>query len=513
MMQQNSLIKYSKLFLFVQHESPVVADELRSIYVETMGKTILNVFKSYYAQLMKLDLVMTSKSDLIVIDDAPLKSMFSSKVDMSKHNDPFSLGLRDKVLEQAEREPIIVHVAIAEGQKMPYEALFRSVMKHLVDSATSEFLFVADFFRTAAIDTFNRIYGRTLSSVLENIENYLLGCYDAVGLLLLIKLNHMMRLVMERRRVPVLDNFFDRISLLLWPRFKQVFDANMKSIKTAFVSSSSGTTNNKKHAPVDLSPHYVSRRYAQLVASIVTLQAASVSVSLSIAHNTSSSHSNQQQAEGTTGPHSRGALDWSWGVGGGGELMLQQDMSTMRVEMIALLDRLATQLPSPKDKIVFLINNYDQILGVFQESGVMFEDVQRVEDLLMTQRELFAEEEIRYSFPRLVDFVLKTEQAINENAAKARANLDEVLTESIVREFASNWRTGIQQINDNVLAYFANFRNGMEILKQVLTQLLLYYTRFQDIIKRSWSRPPAFSRDIVSTAAILMEIKRYSRTF
>ena len=85
--------------------------------------------------------------------------------------------------------------------------------------------------------------------------------------------------------------------------------------------------------------------------------------------------------------------------------------------------------------------------------------------------------------------------------------------ESLVREFSSNWKTGVQQINDDVMLYFANFRNGMEILKQVLTQLLLYYSRFQDLIKKSWSRPPAFSRDIVSTATILMEIKRYSRTF
>jgi hypothetical protein len=82
-----------------------------------------------------------------------------------------------------------------------------------------------------------------------------------------------------------------------------------------------------------------------------------------------------------------------------------------------------------------------------------------------------------------------------------------------VKDFASSWRGGIQQINDDVLAYFANFRNGMEILKQVLTQLLLYYTRFQEIIKKSWSRTPSFARDIVSTATILMEIKRYSRTF
>lgn len=39
------------------------------------------MFKSYYAQLVKLDLVMASKGDLIVIDDTPLKSMFTTKVD------------------------------------------------------------------------------------------------------------------------------------------------------------------------------------------------------------------------------------------------------------------------------------------------------------------------------------------------------------------------------------------------------------------------------------------------
>jgi hypothetical protein len=63
-------------------------------------------------------------------------------------------------------------------------------------------------------------------------------------------MTHSLRLVMQRRRIPVLDALFDRISLLLWPRFKQVFDANFKSIKNA---------NAKKLGPVDVSPHYVSR--------------------------------------------------------------------------------------------------------------------------------------------------------------------------------------------------------------------------------------------------------------
>lgn len=207
------------------------------------------------------------------------------------------------------------------------------------------------------------------------------------------------------------------------------------------------------------------------------------------------------------------------------------------------MERLSSLLPTTKDKKVFLVNNYDQILSVFQERHVNNEEVQKFEELLLQQRELFAEESLRGAFPKLIAFVvhvslfsylsiffqrnnsltihspIQTEQAM----ATAGSNLpfpsghhpavDAVQAEALVREFAASWRNGIQHINDDVLAYFANFRNGMEILKQVLTQLLLYYTRFQDIIKRGWTRPPPFVRDIVSTANILMEIKRYSRTF
>ena len=54
----------------------------------------------------------------------------------------------------------------------------------------------------------------------------------------------------------------------------------------------------------------------------------------------------------------------------------------------------------------FIIFFFYQILSVFQERGVICEEVQRFEDLLMQQRELFAEEEVRYSFPKLITFVL-----------------------------------------------------------------------------------------------------------
>lgn len=65
----------------------------------------------------------------------------------------------------------------------------RSVLKHLVESATCEFLFTHDFFKSRGLDTFNQIFAKTLSLCLENLENYLFQCFDAIGLLLMIKVS------------------------------------------------------------------------------------------------------------------------------------------------------------------------------------------------------------------------------------------------------------------------------------------------------------------------------------
>ena len=45
-----------------------------------MGKTLQNLFKSYCSQLLKLDLLMAGKQDLIAVEEASLKSVFTSKV-------------------------------------------------------------------------------------------------------------------------------------------------------------------------------------------------------------------------------------------------------------------------------------------------------------------------------------------------------------------------------------------------------------------------------------------------
>ncbi|KAJ0412752.1 hypothetical protein ATCC90586_002382 [Pythium insidiosum] len=507
MVQQNTLLPMKYLVTFLADNAPDVEEEFREIYAETMSKTLVSVFKSYHAGLMKFHDEVASKSDLIAIEEQSLKSIFSTKVNLSKRNDTFAMGDREKILDQAAAPPLILHVASQENIKLPYEAVFRNVQQHLMNSATSEYLFIIDFFRAGreenvlrSRDMFLRVFAKTLSLCLENLENYLFTCYDAIGLLLMIRLTHAQRVVMEKRRIPCLDAFFDRVTLLLWPRFKAVFDLNVMSVKNAKV---------KKLGAIDLHPHYVIRRYAEFAASVLSL-----------------SHSAQPPQHSGASSHEREVTTMSsvhMQENGAGEMVLN-NLAQLREEIRGLLGRLAEQHKTPKERCVFLINNYDLVITQFQEKRIISDETAKFEELLATQRERFVEEELMTWYGKMIQFVRQNEGLVlgktgsgsTSSAPAASAGKVEVDTaqiERIVRDFASTWKSGIEKMNGNILKYFSNFRNGMEILKQVLTQLLLYYTRFVEIVKKSFKGTPPFGNDIVTTQEILYEIKKYSRSF
>ena len=83
------------------------------------------------------------------------------------------------------------------------------------------------------------------------------------------------------------------------------------------------------------------------------------------------------------------------------------------------------------------------------------------------------EEELLHGFSKMIAFVQQTEASLASGSA-TNQTVNIKVVESLVREFASNWRSGMESINRNVLSYFSNFRNGMEILKQCLTQRKYY---------------------------------------
>lgn len=81
-----------------------------------------------------------------------------------------------------------------------------------------------------------------------------------------------------------------------------------------------------------------------------------------------------------------------------------------------------------------------------------------------------------------------------------------------MKDFSSRWKAAIELMHNDVITSFSNFLCGMEILRASLTQLLLYYTRLSDCIKRVVGGS-SLNKDLVSISSIMYEIKKYSRTF
>jgi hypothetical protein len=526
MIQINSLLKYTPLMEFLLDAKVEMYNEVRNVYIESMSITLYALFRTYAAQLALLDNEIASRNDVIAVEDSSLRDVWT-RVNMSKRGDAFCLGNRWEALESSNDMPILAHVALSEKKQYPYEVIFKSVMMHLMDAVTNEYIFVRQFFQEHGADAFKGIFGGTLSLILEQLENYLFNCYDCLGLLLMIKQTHANKRIMRERRVDSLDKFFDSVTNLLWPRLKTVMDKQLRSVRDGDV---------RKLGTIDLHAHYVSRRYAEFTCSILLIlqkgtKDDSVSKKPYMAKGPASIRKddgldhNGRASSTTTNSERRFSMDSSRQTvshrGSAGDMLLH-DLSTLQDEIILLLQRLSESHTSNKKKIVFLINNLDQIISIFQERRVSGKELNRFVEILMQQRELFVEEELLQNFSKMIAFVQQTEQHMNRPeyggtqssrvaAEGHKLEVNPQVVEGLVREFASTWKQGIEQINRNVLSFFANFRNGMEVLKQVLTQLLLYYTRFQDIIRKVWrSKPPAFCKDLVSTSVILAEIKKYA---
>merc|ERR1719487_480903 len=160
----------------------------------------------------------------------------------------------------------------------------------------------------------------------------------------------------------------------------------------------------------------------------------------------------------------------------------------MQQEVCTLLTTMASSSPglNQESSLVFLVNNYDLILTVFHERHLPRTATIAFEELLRDQVAAFVENQLMRHYPELVTYVKNTEPLvadIDESASRPSSGscgppsgVDVAKMEQVVKKFASSWKSSIDKINGFVKQSFNNLSNGMEILKQALTQLLLYYT-------------------------------------
>ncbi|GAA0149529.1 membrane traffic protein [Lithospermum erythrorhizon] len=455
-LQQSVLLKYKYIISFLKEHGKEVYNEVRAAYIDTMNKVLSAHFRAYIQALEKLQLDIATSSDLIGVE-ARSSSLFSRGLEPLKNRSAvFALGDRIKILKEIEEPALIPHIAEASSKKYPYEVLFRSLHKLLMDTATSEYLFCDDFFGEESM--FNDIFSGPFAVIDEHFTSILPNSYDAIGLMLMIRIIHQHQLIMSRRRIPCLDSYLDKVNISLWPRFKMVFDMHLSSMQNANV---------KTLWEDDVHPHYVMRRYAEFTASLIQLNV----------------------------EYGDGQLDWN--------------LERLRMAVDVLLVKLANTFTKTKQRTVFLINNYDMTIAVLKEASPEGGKIQmHFEELLKNNTAVFVEELLLEHFGNLIKFVKTRASEDQSTVSQKPITIPEV--EPLVKDFASRWKAAIELMHNDVITSFSNFLCGLEILKATLTQLLLYYTRLTDCIKKI-PGGSALNKDLVTISSIMYEIRKYSR--
>ncbi|KAG2196301.1 hypothetical protein INT46_008385 [Mucor plumbeus] len=467
-MQQSVFLKYKELHFFVLERHHEAAREIRQSYMNSLRWYFQNHFERYSKGLLRLQTGSADKTDLIGVEENNRKGgLFgTNKVALKDKTNLFALGDRSDTLRMQDPGVILVHVAEAKEQKYQFEQLFRSFNLTLIDNASSEYLFIYEFFsrelKTAA-DTakliFQFIFEPTEKVGMNFTKAYVENSYDAVGLLLCIRINTQLALELQRRRVPALEGYTNATNMLIWPRFQYVMSLHVESLKKMFNSKS------VLSAVKDIHPHYITRRYSEFAASLLVLN------------------------------------------DGYDDAILSKSVHKLRDEFEAVLSRMSHEFPESPRRIAFLINNYDLIVSVFQEthSKAVDGELEYMKQLLALQTSAFVDEQLKPYFGALIDLVKKSEH-IQDLTTIEIPDL-----ERITAHFAQTWRQSLKAINASVIQYFSNFKNGTTVLHAVLGQLIVYYTNFLNILER---RGGGASRiQPVGVQTLMVEIKKFRSTF
>ncbi|KAI7738189.1 hypothetical protein M8C21_018369 [Ambrosia artemisiifolia] len=190
---------------------------------------------------------------------------------------------------------------------------------------------------------------------------------------------------------------------------------------------------------------------------------------------------------------------------------LDLNMERLKMAIDDLLIKLAKMFTKPKLQTVFVINNYDMTIAVLKEAGPEGGKIQaHFEDLLKNYTAVYVEELLLEHFGNLIKFV-KTRASEDPNSGSDKP-ITVAEVEPLVKDFGSRWKAAIELMHSDVITSFSNFLCGMEILRAALTQLLLYYTRLSDCMKKI-DGGSALNKDLVSISSIMYEIRKFSRTF
>ncbi|VAH04606.1 unnamed protein product [Triticum turgidum subsp. durum] len=455
-LQQNLLQKYRYLVLFLKEHGIETYNDVCAAYVDKMNKVLSEDFRVYLESLESLKLDIGVSTDVIGYDANVLDLIPRGREQLRNHRFMFSLGERSNILKEIDQPGLVPCISEANSLKYPYEVIFRSLQKLLMDTASSEYIFIKAFFREESM--FYQVFEGPFAVIDENMKLTLANSHDAICLMLMICITKKHQLVMSNRRLPCLDTYFDKALIYLWPRFKIVFDMYIQSLYQC----------DAKMLWVDgTHPHHIVRCYMEFTASLIQLNAEC------------------------------------------GDGQLDMSLKRLRLAVDDLLVRFAEKFATQKLQHLFLLNNCDMAISILKEAGEEAKELRRYfEEKLESNLVSFVDELLMEYFGDLIKFVKNhiSEDLISYTECPKIADV-----ELVVKNFAVKWRTALELMHNEVVTCCSNFVSGMAILKAAMAQLLNDYNRLSECVKMI-PGGSSLNRNLVSITSISYEIRKYSRT-
>ena len=482
-LQMDQLIEYNGVYTFLYKHNPQTARMIRTEYIETVGNIYLAHFRSYSAQLMKLQVEeVAGKGDVMGMEDGGskktsfMKISFKGKHTMKSKSSVFTLGSRVDILKEL-RSPIIDPQAVKDSgkgkgnkeQRFAYEDLFRSMQYAMMECCGREFVFCSQFFGRGHGDAkggedvyelFDAAMGKTNRLLLTHEETRIAKAYDSISLVLCARIIKKYQFIVGNN---CLNNYYDRLLAVLWPRFEHIIDMNHASI---------AETDPSKLANVDTRPHYIVRRYAEYSGALLVL-------------NDESKF---------------------------GEVLTA--LERLRSEVSNFILKMAAEFLNRREQLIFLINNYDMMISVYsQQTQTTSREADEFRGLLEARMKEFAEEELMNFFSGIITFVKEVDGALRQNADPSGISVDEERVLALTHGFARDWKTNISEMDSNVMRCFTNFKNGTAILQTALTQLVVVYERFSTILKQAPFKRPGGWMDLINMHHVTVEVKKHKTVF
>lgn len=276
--QQQNFLKFKELYTFLHKHHSQLAEEIALAYMNTMRWYYLTQFTRYEKALGKIKLHVLDKNDTLNHEETTrMASVLSTGRMNGPPHDAFNIGRRIDIIKASEQPALSSFLAEEDKATHYLEVPFRSFNLALVDNAAAEYTFLATYFSPSLSfahisKNFNYIFEPTFE-LGQTLSKALIGdTYDALGVLICIRLNQHFAFELQRRRVPAVDGYVNATNMLLWPRLQVIMDRHCESVRQLTNSTPAKASKSAaEQAKVSAAPHQVTQRFGQLLHGFLSL--------------------------------------------------------------------------------------------------------------------------------------------------------------------------------------------------------------------------------------------------